>query len=381
MADDQLAKSPAHLLGNWGGAREQLEEHGLTIESILTADLISNVAGGISKKTGKLLNYDLSATLDAGKAGGPEGGTLFVYLLGDAGSDPSAFIGDLQVSDNIEAPDTFKLYELWYDQAVLDGAVSVLVGLHDYNSEFAALDYAGTLINSSFGVENEIAQSGPSIFPTTSLAARLYIAPTSNSFLRTAIYDGVPGDPSNPRGTHVKLHRSDGLFWATEAGWQRTEESPYKLALGGWTVSTDFEGFDGHRYSSNGGLYSIGERKVYSEEDSEQGLGLFYQAGFARADRNQTANYFGCGAAYTGVFEGREVDVLTLGVARAGISRKYRDFNADSARAETVTELAYRIQVLPYWAVQPDLQYIHYPGALRAAEHALVLGIRTEFSL
>jgi porin len=45
-----------------------------------------------------------------------------------------------------------------------------------------------------------------------------------------------------------------------------------------------------------------------------------------------------------------------------------------------VLEATYRIQVAPWWSVQPDLQYVFNPSGERGSHDALVLGLRTTVS-
>lgn len=378
--DQDIAET--HLLGDWGGALSYLDNNGVSLESILTLDSISNVSGGIKRKEGTLFNADLTMSIDTSKAGLWNGGTLFVYMLGNAGNDPTSYVGDLQASDNIETNDTFKLYEAWYDQSIADGMFSVLFGLHDYNSEFNALDYSSTLINSSFGIEPDISQVGPSIFSTTAVGARIKIQPSSQFYVLSALYDGIPGDPNDARGTQIIYNRDEGLFSAVELGIISPEDAAhYKYALGGWYHTTDYEDFQGVNRSSNGGLYFVAEHTLLSESDDDQGLGAFAQFGFTQPDRNQIGNYVGAGFSYIGMIPDREADVFAFGLAYARISPDYRRLVDESALSETALELTYRVEITPYFAMQPDLQYIFDPGGIENQDDAVVIGLRTELSL
>ncbi len=379
--DDSAAQ---HLLGDWGGAQSWLEKNGITSESIITFDMVNNVSGGIKRDRAWLGNYDLSFLVDTEKASLWSGGTWFVYFLGNAGDDPTEIVGDLQASNNIESPNTFKLYEFWYEHAFSPTGSSVLLGLHDYNSEFDSLEYASSLINSSFGIQIDISQAGPSIFPTTALATRLKLVSSENNYLLAAVYDGVPGDPNNDHGTHIKLDRSDGYFTALEIGTQSegTDRAPYqKYALGGWYHSTDFEDFNAGERSYNQGFYLIAERSLWQEAEYEQGLGVFLQSGWAKADRNQIGSYFGAGLSYTGLFDGYDEDVLSFGVAHARNSNEFKDLNTENTNSETAIELTYRAVIKPWLSIQPDLQFIINPGTSSDIDNAVLLGIRTEVAM
>lgn len=371
-----------HLFGDLGGLRSKLSESGLEIESILTYDAIANVDGGVKRGEAYLGNYDLTATLDTEKAGFWNGGTVFVYALGSWGDALADLVGDYQFSSNIQSPQSIKIYEAWVNQDFRDGRLSVLFGLHDYISEYGILEYASGLINSSFGLSADIAQVGPSTLPSTSLAARIRLVPVENSYLQFAVYDGVPGDPNNSRGTHVKLSVDDGLFYGIEGGFLGADgEDYFKLALGAWHHTTDFENFAGALVNNNSGIYLLGERKLFSEEDSEQGLGGFIQLGFADSSNNQIAQYFGAGLSYKGLFPGREADALSVGVAHARNGDEYRLAETSAERAETALELNYRIELAPYFAITPDVQYIINPSSDPELDNATVIGARVELAM
>jgi porin len=375
------AEQREYLFGGWGGARSDLAEKGIDVQSILTTDFLANTRGGIERGTATLFNYDLSATIDTKKAGAWSDGTFFIYFLGNFGESIGDLTGDSQGVSNIQAPRSFKLYEAWYNHDFSDGAFSVLVGLHDYNSEFDALEYAGSLINSSFGISPDIAQVGPSIFPTTALALRLKAKPSETSYIQGAVYDGIPGDPNNSRGTHIKFDSGDGVFGALEGGFVSSKESNedgyYKVALGGWHHTAEYEDYQGVLRDLNQGMYGIGEASLWRDE-SGRGLGAFFQSGFARGDRNQVQSYFGGGFAYQGLFEERVDDILALGFAYARNSSQFRSYTEGAETGELALELTYRFQITPYFALQPDFQWVKDPGTDPELDDVILLGVRTE---
>ena len=284
--------------------------------------------------------------------------------------------------DNIATDESFKLYEAWYQQNFLEDRLSFLAGLHDYNSEFDALNFAGNLINSSFGISPDISQVGPSIFATTSLAARVRYSTEDLVYVQGAIYDGVPGDPENPRGTHVDLHSGDGAFYGFETGYAGEDGPDYwKAAVGAWYHTAEFEDFAGNARDHNGGFYLIAEKRLTQEEDAAQGLGAFFQLGRTSAARNPFATYVGGGVQYTGAIESRDEDAVSFGFAYARNGSEFRNSDPDFTRGELALELNYRAVVLPWFALTGDLQYIVDPGTSRSVDDATVLGVRAELAM
>lgn len=370
------------LLGEWGPHGSLFSVSGVELNMVVTNDIIGNVSGGVRRQTKTLGNIDFTAEVDTASAGLWENGTFFVYGLGNYGGDPTSAVGDMQASDNIETFDTAKIYEAWYNHSLFDNRVEVLFGLHDYNSEFDVLETAGVLLNSSFGISPDISQVGPSIFSTTSLAGRLKVSLLEQLYIQSALYDGVPGNPDRPRGTHIDFERGDGVFWGSEIGWIGAQgDRRSKVAAGTWYHTADFEDYSEKSRDENGGVYLIGEYQLHQETDPEQGLSFFLQTGSADQSRNQIGHYYGGGLTYQGLLPSRDCDILSMGIAIARNSSGYRSVTKDVDVAEYAYELTYRIEVTPYFAIQPDLQFIVNPGTNPALNDAVVLGLRTEVGL
>ena len=377
MAGDDENPAAGWLLGDWAGNRTALSERGIELELVATTDILANVSGGIDDGVEAPSNFDVAMEVDTEKAFGWSGGRLRVYFLGNAGGDTNNYVGALQVASNIEAPDTFKLYEAFYEQKFFGDRASVLVGLHDLNSEFYVTELSGVFLNSSFGNGQEVAQIGPSIFPTTAMAGRVWIAPTENTYLMGAVYDGVPGNPNDPYGTHVDFAKGDGVLTIGEIGYMREEGRYVKLGFGGWH-QTEFDNMITGGRGSNHGYYVIGEMDLWRGEDG-RGVGVFGQLGFAEDDRNQTDLYAGGGVNWTGPFASRPADVAGVAFAYARNGDDFLSANPGLfTRGETLLEVTYAIQVTPWLLIQPDLQYFIDPGTDRALDDAVVIGTRVQ---
>lgn len=385
---------------------------GVDLDVALSADAMGLVRGGLDPGWELPWNVDLQLSVD-GSAFGWEGGRIFVYGLGNGGGDPTERVGDFQVVSNIAAPETWKVFEAWVEQRVAAGSVSALAGLYDLNSEFDVLGSAQLFLNSSFGIGPDFSQScltGPSIFPTTSLAFRLKARPAPGLRVQAAVLDGVPGDPEDPTGTQVILDGEDGVLVAGELAWFRPSEEgrstpsgeaafhrgpvgrdlapdyDLKLALGGWGYSREFErlegptGMAGTETGTSMGIYGLAEARVFEGPQPGQGLWAFGRAGLAREEVNRVGSYLGGGVSGVGLLPGRDRDELGLGVAAARNgdpwvrSRTARGLPSD--RWEVALELTYLLQLPGGASLQPDLQWIVNPGMDPEVANALILGLR-----
>ncbi len=392
---------------------------GLTVELSYTGDVFTSVTGGRRRDIAYLDNIDITASLELEGMLGSNAPSLYVYGLGNQGGDPSGFIGDAQGVNNIEAVNAWRLFELWLQQRFWDDRVSLLLGLYDLNSEFDVIQSAAVLLNSSFGIGAEFASSrelGPSIFPVTSLGARLRVVPAAAWYGQFTVLDGVPGNPADPADTHIEFAANDGALMAAEIGLMlgdthnitesgraerarrrrvsRLEAAQYaaKFALGGWTYTADFAAFsdadgDGSRdrRSGNWGLYALAEAQLRHEpEDPTQGLWVFGRAGIADSDVNRFASYSGAGLVYRGPFPTRDDDEVAFGVAAAHNGAEYRAAERAAGRAvqrsEIALEVTYSAAITAQIAVQTDLQYVIAPNTDPMLDNALVFGLRFQLA-
>ncbi len=119
--------------------------------------------------------------------------------------------------------------------------------------------------------------------------------------------------------------------------------------------------------------------KEHPRDDvDDQGLGMFFRYGYANDQANEIEHFWSVGAQYLGLIPTRDEDVLGFGFAQGILSRKLR--NLEGGDRESVYELYYAAQVLPWLAVTPDFQYIVNPGADKDGREAFVAGVRIQMS-
>lgn len=353
----------------------------LSLELVYTADIWRAASGGVARSTRYLDNFDVLARADLDALVGWQGATGFVYGLYNNGKSLNALMGDAQVASNIETGvKALRLYEAWLDQKIGERA-SLRVGLYDLNSEFDALDASALFIGSAHGIGTDISQSGengPSIFPVTSLAARLAIDLDDRWSVRAAVLDGVPGDLARPKRTAIRLADGDGALMIGEIE-RKLDDG--KLIAGYWRYTALFHQNNGRRGRGNDGVYVRGEAHLAHEAgDAEQGLFGFFRLGIADGAINPFGSFASGGLTYAGVIPGRNEDQFGVAIAAALTSAPYRRA-ADAKAAEIALELTYRAPITSYLTIQPNLQYVFNPNADRATPNALALGIRAEIAI
>ena len=346
----------SYLTATWGGARSWLEEHGVDIQGSYTADAFARVAGGpdTDRPYSYLGSSDASVDVDTGALGAWQGGTLelrFKELHGEGLTEEH--LGGLQPVSNLEADRYVTLAEYWYRQEL--GVLALKVGRQEANVDFAASDYAGTLLNASFGVFPTLELS---TYPDWALGAAAFATPVEPLTLQVGVFDGEPDGKKPLGGTRVFSADTERLY----VGELQLHSEPIFAGLPG-TLR-----LGGFRHGESYGGYAILDHEVWDS------VGVFLQLGVAPQDQNETWLYSGAGIAVTGLLPSRGDDVLSLGVARVQVSPEVRD-------AETVVELDYEALVTGFFSVKPSLQYIDNPGGQRQIPSALVTGLRAVITL
>lgn len=324
----------------------------------------------------------LAADVSLDKAVGWKGARLFVHGIAATGGEPNLLAGTLQGINNIEVVDNrVRLFQAYLEQdlAVLPG--SLLVGLSDLNAEFYVNDAAALLIAPAFGIGSELSASGPngpSIFPSTALAARLKLEAGRHGYAQFGVFNAEAGVPGERGGIRKPLDK--GALLIGEAGWMGRG----KLAAGIWTYTRkqdDIRLTGPHgapvRQRARGG-YVLVEQPLVERGDAS--VIAFARAGVSDGRTTPFSGGWQAGLLATGVLPGRPAGQLSLGLNQAFLSARYRGNAADAGepagRRETGLELTYADALAPWLSLQPDFQYVWNASRDPDARNAAVLTLR-----
>lgn len=350
---------------------------GVDLQFTYTADYVFPVAdtGG----DGAFLdNLDISATIDMEKIAGWRATTLYFDLLNNSGAAPNDDIGTLQGVDNIEVErHRARLYEFWIETQL--GPTNVRAGLYDLNSEFYANDSASLLIAPAFGIGSELAATGPngpSIFPSTALAARFQWTLSESSRLQFAALNATAGVLGDPGGVDTSF--DDGALLVAEWSWLGATH----VNVGGWLYTEsqdDIRRVDGAgdplKQRAFGGYLTL-ERVLWSDGVEASG---FLRAGFADGDTTPFDGGWQAGILVNHVFSSRPESMFSIGVNQAFVTDAFRlnqvDVGVDAESYEGGIEITYADTFGPL-TIQPDLQFIRNPGVDAARNDAVVGTLR-----
>ena len=366
------------LLGGFG-ATAQVTHGGLTLHTTLTGEGVQVVSGGKRQGGSYHGRLEVVASFDTEKAGLWKGGTFSVHGLNAHGALPSAtFVGDIQPISRIEASSRSTLFEFWYRQQF--GRFSALVGQHDMNSAFAVNRYGKTFLNTSFGMYPSVALNVPlSIYPVGAATLLLKWQATDAFSVQAAVYDGSPlGADRNPHNLRRELNLGESAFVTAELGYDCRKDGVVRgsYKLGGFYHSGKFPALvdPTQTFRGNRGVYLSADHLVWRETaGGEEGLGAFLQTGGAPGNQNLVNFYLSSGLSYRGLLPKRGDDELGFGLVHSSLNADWVAAG-ESGRyaARTLLEVNYKAQLGKYFSVQPDVQYIIHPGAVRPAPNAFI---------
>jgi len=125
------------------------EKPAVALSLTYTAEVFRNRRSGLDRGTRYLDNLDLTLEVDAERALGWNGVTLFAYGLYNNGETFSEdLVGAVQGVFNIETGvGAARLYEAWIEQRFASNRASVKLGPYDLNSEFDAIEAPALFLN------------------------------------------------------------------------------------------------------------------------------------------------------------------------------------------------------------------------------------------
>ena len=269
------------------------------------------------------------------------------------------------------------------------------------DNEFFTSSSAALFMSGTFGSFTLIANNVPNapVYPLASPGVRLQFAPDPHFYLLAGVF-GMDNnsDPatSNRNGIHFALNSDSGMLVMSEVGYLLNQGPKDKglqgsYRVGSWLDTGNFNTFasqadadDGtgslHSAGPDYGVYGVIDQQLSSKEGRI--ISYFLRSGGAPSNTSFVDYYVDSGFDFTGFVPGRANDVLGLGVARSRVSP---DFSAaevaegePASTAETVIEATYKMQLTPWWYLQPDVQYIITPSGVDGSPNALVLSFRAD---
>lgn len=272
--------------------REAIADHGVEVSGSYVGEFLGNFAGGLRRGGGYEGLLTLQLDVDAEKLVHWNGAAFRVSMIDPHGRGlTDRYVGDLGVVSSIDAYDSVRLWEAWFEQRAFDGKLSLRAGMLAVDTEFSGCESEAVFLNASFGFPTAVGGNLPSpSYPLSALGVRLRAEPTPQWTLLLGVFDGNPapgaiGDPSprarlsteeNKWSTHPALRAGEGALLAGEVSFHSAsieadaKDATHPLAwnckLGAFYHTDSFADVgdvDGERWI--GSLWSRGPRAARTE--------------------------------------------------------------------------------------------------------------------
>ncbi|WP_168201479.1 carbohydrate porin [Kushneria phosphatilytica] len=392
-----------YMFGDWGGARSNLADQGVTFNLKYISESAYNLDGGYRHDhTARYadqwtagVNFDLDKL-----AGIPD--AQFQITLTDRNGDN--LTNDRLVNPNDGAissvqevygrGNVVRLTQFWFKQKLDDGRFSYKLGRIPVGDDFAV--YNSEFQNLYLGSGEPGNQNGGIWYnwPVSQWAAVGRWNPTDQYYAQLGVFNLNPQNTDPDR--HLDIYHDDGTTGTlipAEIGWTPklgSEGLPGAYRLGGYYSTADATDYsaDPADESTNDeryGLYYVIDQQVTARDGNiNRGLSVFSLGGWNDDDSSYIQRYISGGLTYKGPFDARPQDEIGWGLAYAKVNDDYNDYQRAVARAgntplpsqgeEYDTELYYSIHLANWFKLRPNLQYVVHPGGNSDTDNAWVAG-------
>ena len=359
-----------------GFSREWLESRGIFPNASYTAEGFTSLYGGADSKhrVQFLGSVNTSLALDLSKMNLGRG-QIFISAQDIHGRGINMFgLGAVQTPSSFDNPTMTKLIEAFYSDTYHKDRLHIKVGRHYADTEFDVAENGAEFVNSSYGLIPTIPLP---TYPYPDFGVSAWYTPTQRISAGAGVYRGKypsgqdPIDEAaspSPKGVFTLAEVQFKPFANPAAHYSIVRLGAWQQGRGAWLAQQGtVTATDPVR---NYGVYATADYSFRKRSSESRAPGIFMQWGWAPADRNAIAGYWGTGIAYPGLIPARRQDSAGLGVTQVALS---------SGKRETVMEVFYKWQATQRMYVQPDLQWVHNPSG--DGRNALLTAVRLTVTL
>ena len=210
-----------YLLQDMWGLRPWLSKYGVSLNILETSEVLGNFTGGAKHGVAYdgLTQADLQ--LDTQRAFQLYGGTFNISALQVHGRNLSAnYLDTLQTASGIEADQSTRLWELWYQQKFLvEDRLDVKIGQQSLDQEFMVSQNASLFVNTMFGwpmlPSADLPGGGPA-YPLSAPGIRFRARPINELSVLLGVFNGsTVSNNTRKSGTGLEqVFRSIKALWS-----------------------------------------------------------------------------------------------------------------------------------------------------------------------
>jgi porin len=394
------------LLGDFGGARTRLYQHGVDLQLSYFAEPAYNVSGGNAHLLRSADQITMGATLNLERLWHWPKATFQLTLTDRNGNNLTS---DAQLNNLMQVQEVYgrgnilRLTELSYEQSFFDDVLDVKLGrlgvggsFYGWSCQFMNLSFCGQLPGNIVATWYN--------WPVSQWAARVRIALPHDLQLKAGVYQINPSYLENANGLALNPKGTIGALIPVELDWSPklgADRLPGTYVIGGWQdtanqpdvfLAANYQplvlspGVPPLERSGERGFYLNGQQQVtLVNGDAARGLSLFVNYVHGDANTATILELLSAGFFFQGPFASRPRDVLGFAAGWTHVNPRVADGqelqNAQgSGAAVPVQNAEYPFEVFYNWnatrwlSVAPVVQYVRHPGGADAAD-VVVVGV------
>jgi porin len=386
----------ATMAGDWGGARTEAAEAGVTFRGDYVSETFSVLDGGLRRGGGYTQQIRVGADFDMDRLAGWSGAVVHLTFNDRRGKGVSSdVVGNRLPIQEAYGGQYARLTELSVEQRFDGGRLDLRAGFFAMGNDLGGMAIGCNLVNAAF-CAHPLSMSGDSgwyNYPNArwGVAARYAVRP--DLLVRTGVYQVNPALNDKRNAWRPFAAGSTGVMLPLELEYDRGAAGglPGHYKLGAY--------YDSSRVTRQGesgtvkgryGVYLLADQMIWREGRGNRGLSLFGQFTSNPKASAPITRWYEAGLVKTGTFPGRDADTIALGLIHARLNPRLRQAYVDTAAppvdygalpaGETAIELSYGWQANRWLTVRPDVQYIMEPGAFgyRDTPNALAVGAQVK---
>ncbi len=399
-----------YMLGDWGGERSNLEEHGVAFDFFYQADLLSSLSGGYQTANGGFERVRGTVDVNFDKMHFSHGLSFHATGVWQSGVNlNSQYIGGVSNPTSLPSTSANRLDQFWLQQSLFSDRFVIKAGQLAGFDLFDLQEYGASFMNETMGYSPATNyQNYLSYNPGGTPGAEFRVMPVKNTYIKTYAGCGnrniyqqdltgmhfiCKNSPVFGAEAALYVHPQQGTSAAAMLGKQ---EAPSGYLPGLYKVGATFNPGRFINPTTNVSslhnyfIYFQGDQAIFrqakSGPDSRRGMDFTFQISGAPSDVNRINYQFDTGVRYLAPFAKRPADSIALGLVHSHVSSNYNAPTVTSGGipvglgSENLIEINYLAQITKWGYLQPFYTYLDNPRALSTVKlgNANVTGLRVQ---
>jgi carbohydrate-selective porin OprB len=421
-ADPQSSTSPAvapapkgmafmhqDYMFNWGPERQKLADKGFTFNFFYITDALGDPShpAGTDERFSNWQRIRGTIDYDFGKTTSAKGLSFHATGVWQNGVNMGGVIGSFANPSGIVSSHQFRLDSMWLQQKLVKDKVIVTVGLMASQDFYGLQEYGGSFLNESMDYNyGNMGNVRASYDPETGPGAEIKIVPNKYFYVKTAWF--MPSDDGEQHPYPTGFNYKNGHFGSTS-----DTEVGYNTFAGTPSTRKNYQGIIKAGFIYNGskagptsgqlGIHGFPDYKALKYVDgnytfyvqanqpvfrvapgSNRGLDVTFGVNTGPQNKSAVPTQFTMGAIFNGPIPGRAKDGLAFGLvySKWGSDYNYDNVNGllpsgvvgTSLNDEKLFEVNYKIQVAPWFTLQPVAEFYNDVGG--SSKNATIAGFR-----